>query len=494
MMNKKQSQSEIDGIDYHKAKLWQIILYACNAFIGMSVYSLIGLASYSASIGFGISTAVVGIILTGTRIFDGFTDPLLAFLYDKINTKFGKIRILLISGFIIEVLALLAMFVWVPGKGLGIVTFILIYMVYVIGYTMVNMTAQTIPPLLTNDPKQRPLIGVWSTAFNYMIPMILAIVLNVVLLPMYGGTYNLEFLSMASKVTLSVAALGLLLVCIGVTPFDKPENFRNLNKEKQPLKLRDMIDVIKHNRPLQTYIVSAASDKIAQQTAAQAIIVTMLSGIIIGNMGLATILSVVGMLPSILFAFFGARFAGKHGNKEAIIYWTKAGIIMAVVMLVFFVLIDPKKIATMGVVTVIYVILTLLLNGTKMCVTTANTAFISDIIDFELDRSGRYVPAVVTGTYSFIDKLVSSTSAAIAAGSVALIGYTTTMPQPGDQVTSEIFVLTMAIMFGLPIVGWICTLIAMRFCGLSKSEMVEVQKRIEQKKTEYKATMDMAEL
>lgn len=492
MMNKKQSQSEIDGIDYHKAKLWQIILYACNAFIGMSVYSLIGLASYSASIGFGISTAVVGIILTGTRIFDGFTDPLLAFLYDKINTKFGKIRILLISGFIIEVLALLAMFVWVPGKGLGIVTFILIYMVYVIGYTMVNMTAQTIPPLLTNDPKQRPLIGVWSTAFNYMIPMILAIVLNVVLLPMYGGTYNLEFLSMASKVTLSVAALGLLLVCIGVTPFDKPENFRNLNKEKQPLKLRDMIDVIKHNRPLQTYIVSAASDKIAQQTAAQAIIVTMLSGIIIGNMGLATILSVVGMLPSILFAFFGARFAGKHGNKEAIVYWTKAGIIMAVVMLVFFVLIDPKKIATMGVVTVIYVILTLLLNGTKMCVTTANTAFMSDIIDFELDRSGRYVPAVVTGTYSFIDKLVSSASAAIAAGSVALIGYTTTMPQPGDQVTSEIFVLTMAIMFGLPIVGWLCTLIAMRFCGLSKSEMVEVQKRIEQKKTEYKTTMDMA--
>lgn len=491
-MNKKQSQSEIDGIDYHKAKLWQIILYACNAFIGMSVYSLIGLASYSASIGFGISTAVVGIILTGTRVFDGFTDPLLAFIYDKINTKFGKIRILLISGFIVEVLALLAMFVWVPGKGLGIVTFILIYMVYVIGYTMVNMTAQTIPPLLTNDPKQRPLIGVWSTAFNYMIPMILAIVLNVVLLPMYGGTYNLEFLSMASKITLSVAALGLLLVCIGVTPFDKPENFQNLNKEKQPLKLRDMIDVIKHNRPLQTYIVSAASDKIAQQTAAQAIIVTMLSGIIIGNMGLATILTVVGMLPSILFAFFGARFAGKHGNKEAIVYWTKAGIIMAVVMLVFFVLIDPKKIATMGIVTVIYVILTLLLNGTKMCVTTANTAFMSDIIDFELDRSGRYVPAVVTGTYSFIDKLVSSASAAIAAGSVALIGYTTTMPQPGDQVTSEIFVLTMAIMFGLPIVGWICTLIAMRFCGLSKSEMVEVQKRIEQKKTEYKITVDMA--
>ena len=482
MSTKKLSQSEIDGVDYHRAKLWQIILYACNAFIGMSIYSLINLASYSASIGFGISTALVGIILTGTRIFDGVTDPLLAFLYDKINTRFGKIRILLITGFLIEALALLAMFTWAPGKGLGIVAFVLIYVVYVIGYTMVNMTAQTIPPLLTNDPKQRPTLGVWTTAFNYMIPMVLSIVLNVVLLPMFGGTYNLAFLATASKLTMAVASIGLVLVVIGVTPFDKPENFQNLTAKKESLKFKDMLLVLKDNRPLQTYIISAASDKIAQQTAAQAIIVTMLSGIIIGNMGLATILSVAGMLPSIIFAVFGARFAGKHGNKEAIVYWTKASIGMAVIMLVFFILIDPSQIAKMGVMTGIYVLLTLLLNGAKMCVTTANTAFMSDIIDYELDRSGRYIRAVVTGTYSFIDKLVSSASAAIAAGAVALIGYTSTMPQPGDPSTPAVFWLTMIIMFGLPILGWICTLIAMRFCGLTKAEMVQVQKKIQEKK------------
>lgn len=40
----------------------------------MSVYSLIGMASYSASIGYGITTAAVGIILTCTRILDGITD------------------------------------------------------------------------------------------------------------------------------------------------------------------------------------------------------------------------------------------------------------------------------------------------------------------------------------------------------------------------------------------------------------------------------------
>lgn len=482
----KISQSEIDGVQYRRAKLWQIILYACNAFIGMSIYSLIGLSSYAGSIGFGISTAVVGMILTGTRILDGVTDPLLAFVYDKVNTRFGKIRILIIAGFVIEALALLAMYDWAAGKGLGALAFTVIYVVYIIGYTLANMTAQTIPPLLTNDPRQRPTLGVWSTVFNYLLPMALSIVLNVVLLPRFGGTYNLEFLAAACKLCLVIAFLGVILVCIGVSEYDKPENFRGLSKEKQPLKFKDMVEVLKNNRPLQCYIVSAASDKIAQQTASQAVIVTMLNGIIIGNMGLSTILSVVGMLPSIIFAIVGAKYAGKFGNQETIVTWSKICIGISVVFLLYFIVIDPSKIAHMGIFTLIYVILTFAKNGANMCVTTANTAFMSDIIDYELERSGRYIPAVVTGTYSFLDKLISSVSATIATGAVALIGYTATMPQPGEPCTTQIFWLTMIITFGLPILGWICTLVAMKFCKLDKAEMVEVQKRIADKKAAMK--------
>lgn len=486
-MSKKLSASEIDGVQYRRAKLWQIILYACNAFVGMSVYSLIGMASYAASIGFGIGTAVIGVILTGTRILDGVTDPMLAFLYDKVNTKFGKIRILMIVGFAIEAVALLCMYDWAAGKELGTVAFVLFYVIYVIGYTIVNMTAQTIPPLMTNDPKQRPTLGVWMTALNYMVPMALTMLLNVVLLPKFGGTYSQEFLSVACKLCLTLAAIGVVLVCIGVSEYDKPENFQGLTKERQPLKVKDMVEVLKGNRPLQCYIISAASDKIAQVTASQAVIITMLNGIIIGNMGISTILTVIGMLPSIVFAVVGAKYAGKHGNMETIVTWTKICIVISVIMCAFFVVINPKDIAKMGAITIVYVVLTLCKNGANMCVSTANTAFMSDLIDYELDRSGRYVPAVVTGTYSFLDKLISSFGAAIATGAVALVGYTSTVPQPGDPATPAIFWLTMFLTFGLPIIGWICTLAAMKFCKLNKAEMVEVQKRIAAKKEALKA-------
>ena len=509
MAKEKLTQSEIDGVQYRRAKLWQIILVACNALNGMAIYSLIGQASYAASIGFGISTLLVGGLLTFTRIFDAITDPLLAFLYDRVNTPFGKIRPLMLLGWLIQSLGVMCMFSWTASKGFGVGMFLITYVVYVIGYTIVNMTAQTLPALLTNDPKQRPTVGVWQTVFNYLVPMAFTIILNTKLLPKYGEitmteaggyavNYSQAYLTAAAIFTVLVSLVGVILCCVGISAYDKPENFRGTNKSAERLKWKDMWAVLSKNKPLQAYIISASSDKIAQQAGSTAIVGTMLSGILIGNMTIATYLSVGGMLPSIIFAIIGARYCGKHGNKEAIVNWAKYCIYANIVMIAFFTVtwftVGTGTIASFGITMIIYILLTLVCNGFMMAGTTANTAFMADIIDYELDRSGKYIPAVVSGTYSLVDKIVSSFSALIATGCVALIGYTATMPQPGDTPTGAIFGVTMFLRYGLAILGWICTLLAMRTCRLGKSEMVEVQKRIEDKKAEAQAELFEEEL
>ena len=484
-MEKVQTASAPEnGVAYRKAKLWQIILVAFNAFNGMAVYFLIGLAIYSASIGYGIATVVVGGLLTFTRIFDAITDPLLAFVYDRVNTRWGKVRPLMLLGWLIQTIGLLCMFNFFSSKGHGIPVFLLFYLIYVIGYTIVNMTAQTLPALMTNDPKQRPTVGVWQTVLNYLTPMVLNIVVYTKLMPAFGGSFNQAFLNITTWLCVAISFIGVVLVCIGISEYDKPENFKGIKNER--LKVRDMVDVLKRNKPLQSYILSAASDKIAQQAASASIVGTMLNGILIGDMGLATTLSMIGMLPSILFAAYGARYAGKHGHKESIVTWTRNCIIANLVMILFFVVTNTtagtQSISKMGVTMIVFVALTFVVNGFAMCVTTANTGFMADIIDYELDRSGKYIPAVISGTYSLVDKIVSSFSAAIATGCVALIGYTSTMPQPTDAATPGVFWMTMFLRYGLAILGWICTLIAMRYCNLTKGEMVNVQKRIADKK------------
>ena len=180
---------------------------------------------------------------------------------------------------------------------------------------------------------------------------------------------------------------------------------------------------------------------------------------------------------------FGAKYVGKKGSKKGIVTWTCVSMAITSVLILFFIFTDTRQIGVIGSWNmIVYVLLTLLQNGSNMCITTSNNSYMADTIDYELDRSGRYIPAVVSGTYSLIDKLITSVAAVIATGAVAILGYTTTMPQPTDAYTSGIFWMTLAIKYGLPMLGWVITLIAMPGCPLTKEEMVNVQKRIADKK------------
>lgn len=482
---KKPSQSEIDGVQYRRAKTWQIALAQMNSGANMCFYMLVGYANYVGNLGYGMLLATVGLILTGTRIFDAVTDPLISFLIDKTNTRFGKIRIFMLGGWLLESLAILMLFIWLSGKGHGIVTFIVLYMVYIVGYTMSNMAGQIVSPVLTNDPKQRPLVGVWATVYNYVIPIIISMGITVVILPRFGNEYTVPMLATSAMFCVTLSFVLMMLATIGISSIDKPENFKGISSER--VKVKDMLSVLKSNRALQTYIVAQTSDKIAITVAGQSIITTLLYGIVIGNMQLSTIINMVAMLPGIIFAILGARYAGKHGSKKSLVTWTKACIAGTMLLVVLFVVTQSKRIADVALLSAVYFLLTLIVNSFKMCVTTSTNAMMADIIDYELDRSGNYMPGTVTGVYSLIDKLVSSLGAVIASASVALIGYTSTAPQPTDPWTPGAFWMALSLSYGLPIVGWICTLFAMKFSPLSKEAMVEVQKRIVDKKSAAKA-------
>ena len=481
----KPSQSEIDGVQYRRAKTWQIALAQMNSGATMCFYMLIGYINYVGNVGFGLLLATVGVILTVTRVFDAITDPLISFLIDKTNTRFGKIRIFMLGGWLLESLSILLLFVWMNGKGFGLGVFIALYMLYIIGYTMSNMAGQIVSPVLTNDPKQRPLVGVWATVYNYLVPIIISMGITVVILPRYGNEFTVPMLATSAIFCVTFSFVLMMLATIGISTIDKPENFKGVSTER--VKVKDMWNILKSNRALQTYIIAQTSDKIAIQVAGQSIITTLLYGIVIGNMQLSTIINMIAMLPGIIFAILGARYAGKHGSKKSLVTWTKACIVGTLALIAMFIFTQSKRVADVALLSGVYLILTLVVNSFKMCVTTSTNAMMADIIDYELDRSGNYMPGTVTGVYSLIDKIVSAFGATIAAVCVSFIGYTAVAPQPTDPWTPGIFWMAMGLSYGLPILGWICTLFAMKYSPITKEGMVEVQKRIADKKAAIKA-------
>lgn len=477
----KITQSNNKEVQYRRAKTWHIALSQLNAGSGTIFMLLIGMMSYLANAGYGIAVAIVGLILTGARIFDGIVDPFIALFIDKFNTRFGKIRILMLIGWVIRAFAALLLFVWASGKNHGVVFFIIMYMVYIFGSSIVDVVSNIIGPIMTNDPKQRPTINVWSTVYNYLIPMIFSLITTLVILPRYGNEYTVSMLATTCILYVAASFVFMIISFIGISPIDKPENFVGITQDDD-IKVKDMVRFVKDNRPFQMYLISGASDKIAQQVTSQAVVSTMLFGILMGDIQFGSILSMASMLPSIIFAILGAKYAGKYGNKKATVNWTFICTVIATITIVFCAIIDMRTIPSSLLLTVIFFALSLMLNGAKMCVTTANGAMRADVIDYELDRTGKYLPAVATAAYNFVDKIISSFSSTIALGIVALIGYKSVMPQPTDEPNSSIFIVSMFLYFGLPILGWITTLIAMKFYHLTKEEMVEVQKRINEKK------------
>lgn len=479
---KKLSQSEIDGVQYRRVPTWCIAIAEMQGGAAMAFYSLVGLMSYVASEGYGIALAVAGVILTATRWFDGLIDPFLAVWIDKLHTRFGKLRILMLLGLTIRSIAMLMLFVWFSGRTDNVVLFIVLYMVSIVGNSIFDIAGNMLPAVMTNDPRQRPTVQVWATIYNYIFPTVLAIVSVMIILPMFGNQYTREMLSLTCIINVTVAWVLTLIACIGLTPVDKPENFMGITAGGDDVSLKDMGKFLAHNRPFQMYVIAAVSDKLAQQVNSQTIVSTLLFGILIGNIQFGTLLSTFSMLPSIVFAIFGARYCGKHGSREATVTWTWVCTIVAVISVVFCAAIDMRSISTNIVLTVVFFVLLLLMNGAKMCVTTANGSMRADIVDFELDRSGKYIPGIVTATYNFIDQLVSSLGVTIATLCVAAIGYVNTVPQPTDAATPAIKFMALFLYFGMPLLGWICTLIAMRFYKLTKQELVGVQKRIAEKK------------
>ena len=474
-------QNTAEEVVYRKARKWQMALGMMNNGASMCFFMLMMYASYIGSAGYGVGTALLGLIITGTRIFDGITDPIIAFLIDKTNTGVGKIRIWLAGGWLVEAIAVILMINVLSGRGFGVLMYSTIYALYIIGYTMNSIAGNIIPTVMVTDPRQRPIVGVFGTIYSYFVPMIVTILINVVILPKFENQYSIPMLQTASLVILAVSLVFMILCCIGITPIDKMENFTSTTAEPEKVRIRDAIKLVTSSRALLTFIIGAAADKFAQQTAGQAVITTMLSGILIGNMKIATKISVYAMVPSIVFAFLGAKYAGRHGSRQSMITWSWACVAVLAPMYIWLSLIDMRTISLATLPMIGYTLASLAKNGTMMCVTTTNTMMLSDIVDFEHARTGNYLPATITGTYSFVDKLISSFGATVASFAIALIGFTSTLPQPTDDPTPEIKFVALFLTFGLPILGRLCAIVAKKFNPITKESMIEAHRVIQER-------------
>ena len=164
MSNENQAPSSVN-----RAKLYQLALFPLNNGATNVYYVLI--LSYIATFGnnvLGIATVFASVMVTGMRVFDAITDPIIGALMDRTSGRFGKFRPFMVIGNVIMALSVIVLYMITPMipasmQGLRYAAFIVLYAVWVIGYTFQTSVTRSGQTVLTNDPKQRPFFTIFNT-------------------------------------------------------------------------------------------------------------------------------------------------------------------------------------------------------------------------------------------------------------------------------------------------------------------------------------------
>lgn len=464
---------------YNRAKTWQLICYPAGV-LGQKLFmALMMLVSYYAAGIVGLGTVIASLVITGSRFFDGITDPIVGFLLDRSKGKYGKVKPFVIFGYLIMSISTIVMFFTthlVPNS-MRLIYFIIVYAFYILGYTFASISKWSGLAIITNDPKQRPVLGGIEAAYTTVFMSLFSMYNSLYLVPKYGGFNNPHFFQEIVITVVGVAGVLYALCVAAIWSKDRMENIVAKTESSQKVRLKDMWHVLKGNRALQIFVLSVTSDKLAMQTHSNQVVIVMLYGIVIGNFAMSGQMAMPAIIVNLLMIFFGIKWARKVGTKRGFVAATWGCIITYVLLFLLLWLGDPTQIGfdKLGFMTIAFVIL-MLLSGAFIYLSTGLVSpLIPDIVDYETYRTGRFVPGIISTTYSFVDKMVSSLAQTIVGLTLAAIGFKAAFPDVNTPYSETIYWVTMFLYIGTVLIAWIITIIAMKFYPLTKEKMIEIQ-------------------
>ena len=474
----------------NRAKTYQLVLFPLNNGATNVYYVLI--LSYIATFGnnvLALGTIFASVMVTGMRVFDAITDPVIGALMDRTNGRFGKFRPFMIIGNVIMAASTAALYLLTPYipenmQCLRYAAFIALYAAWVIGYTFQTSVTRSGQTVLTNDPNQRPLFTVFNVVGS-MAGMGLMQFLAPVVRSNVADYSSADFYAFLTPVGIAISAVLTVLAIVGIWEKDKAKYF-GIGDEREKTGIREYLEILRNNKPIQRLVIAGAGCKLALSIAANTTVLCMLYGCMMGNYdNLYLPMMVVGYIFSVPFFLLTVRTSQKKGQKASLVRFVTVALVFYVGVLVLLLLWrkgDPLRNLIfyqeggimLNMYTVLFVIFFGVGYGAYYSTADMPIPMVADCSDYETYRSGKYVPGIMGTLFSLVDKLVSSLSATVVGVAVSLIGLENlpTAETPYAPGMRGVVIILFCI---VPMTAWIVTLIAMKGYELTGDRMKEIQ-------------------
>ncbi len=470
----------------NKAKFYQLALFPMNN--GATNVYFVLILSYIANFGnvvLGLSMAFATVMVTAMRVFDAITDPIIGALMDRTNGRFGKFRPFMVIGNGIMAVSVIFLYIFTPlvqGAFAKYVLFVGLYAVWVIGYTFQTSVTRAAQPVLTDDPKQRPLFTVFNTIGSLAGMGLMQGIGPILAGDGIFGDYNATWYAVMTPIGIVCSVILTILAIIGIWEKDNSRYFGIGGSQSQKVKLTEYVQIVRGNKPLQRLMIAGGGCKLALSIASNMTVLIMLYHCMMGSYdSLYLPMMVVGYVFSVPFFGLTVKTSQKHGQKRSLMTYVAVALACYVVVTALLLLWQPGNPAyqlnlkNINLYTVLFVLFFGVGYGAYYATADMPIPMVADCADYETYKSGKFIPGIMGTLFSLVDKLVSSLAGTIVGLAVGFIGLSS-LPTKVTPYTEGMNYVVLALFCGVPMLAWIVTLLSMRGYTLTGQRMKIINK------------------